>query len=64
MKFSININEYKKNLTKLRAQLYQTLAEGHLDGDFKEKLDELEELENKMLKDLLPYYRILSLIHI
>ena len=58
MKFSININEYKKNLTKLRAQLDQTLAEGHLDGDFKEKLDELEELENKMLKDLLPYYRI------
>lgn len=58
MKFSININEYKKNLTKLRAQLDQTLAEGHLDGDFKEKLDELEELENKMLKELLPYYRI------
>lgn len=58
MKFSININEYKKNLTKLRAQLDQTLAEGHLDGDFKEKLDELEELENKMLKELLPYYRM------
>ena len=58
MKFSTNINEYKKNLTKLRAQLDQTLAEGHLDGDFKEKLDELEELENKMLKELLPYYRM------
>ncbi|WP_105300343.1 hypothetical protein [Anaerococcus marasmi] len=58
MKFSININEYKKNLTKLRAQLDQTLAEGHLNGNFKEKLDELEELENKMLKELLPYYRI------
>lgn len=58
MKFSTNINEYKKNLTKLRAELDQTLAEGHLDGDFKEKLDELEELENKMLKELLPYYRM------
>lgn len=58
MKFSIDINEYKKNLTKLRTQLDQTLAEGHLDGNFKEKLDELENLENKMLKELLPYYRI------
>ncbi|WP_044566839.1 hypothetical protein [Anaerococcus provencensis] len=58
MKLSININEYKKNLTKLRMDLDQTLAEGHLDVDFKEKLDELEDIENKMLKELLPYYRI------
>ena len=58
MKFSININQYQENLIKLRKDLNQALEKGHIDKEFKEKLLEVEETENKMLKELLPYYRL------
>ena len=57
MKFSINIDQYQENLIKLRKDLNQALEKGHIDKKFKEKLLEVEEAENKMLKELLPYYR-------
>lgn len=58
MKFSENTDKYEKNLIKLRKDLNQTLKEGQLDENFEEKLIELEEVESRMLKELLPYYRL------
>lgn len=58
MKFSVNTDKYEENLIKLRKDLNQTLKEGQLDENFEEKLIELEEVESKMLKELLPYYRL------
>lgn len=57
MKFSVNIDSYKKKLIKLREELNQTLEKGKLDKDFEEKLLELEKQEDLILGELLPYYR-------
>ena len=58
MKFSINKNKYNENLTDLREDLNYTLQEGYIDEEFKGKLSKLEKDENKILKELLPYYRL------
>lgn len=58
MKFSVNTDKYEENLIKLRKDLNQTLKEGQLDENFEEKLIESEEVESRMLKELLPYYRL------
>lgn len=57
MKFSVNIDSYKKKLITLREELNQTLEKGKLDKDFEEKLLELEKQEDLILGELLPYYR-------
>lgn len=58
MKFSVNTDKYEENLIKLRKDLNKTLEKGQLDENFEEKLIELEEVESRMLKELLPYYRL------
>ena len=58
MKFSINTNKYKENLIELREDLNYTLQKGYIDEEFKEKLSKLEKDENKILNELLPYYRL------
>lgn len=58
MKFSIDKNKYSENLTDLREDLNYTLQEGYIDKEFKEKLSKLEKDENKILNELLPYYRL------
>ena len=58
MKFSINKNKYNENLTDLREDLNYTLQEGYIDEEFKGKLSKLEKDENKILNELLPYYRL------
>ncbi len=57
MKFSENIDKYEESIRKLREDLNQTLEKGQLDENFEEKLLELEKLESKILKELLPHYR-------
>ena len=57
MKFSVNIDSYKKKLITLIEELNQTLEKGKLDKDFEEKLLELEKQEDLILGELLPYYR-------
>ena len=58
MKFSIDKNKYSEDLTDLREDLNYTLQEGYIDEEFKEKLSKLEKDENKILNELLPYYRL------
>lgn len=58
MKFSVNTDKYEENLIKLRKDLNQTLKEDQLDENFEEKLIESEEVESRMFKELLPYYRL------
>lgn len=58
MKFSVNTDKYGENLIKLRKDLNQTLKKGQLVENFEEKLIESEEVESRMLKELLPYYRL------
>lgn len=58
MKFSININEFKENLIKLRKDLNESLEKGNLEEAFEDKLLAIEENENIILKELLSYYRL------
>lgn len=58
MKFSININEFKENLIKLRKDLNESLEKGNLEEGFEDELLAIEENENIILKELLSYYRL------
>ena len=64
MKFSVNTDKYGENLIKLREDLNQTLEKGQLDENFEEKLIESEEVESRMLKELLPYFHFLACLYI
>lgn len=58
MKFSENTKDFKENLIKLREELNKTLKNGVIEEDFEDKLLDLEQRENLILEELLPYYRI------
>lgn len=58
MKYSVDIEKYKEEIKALRKDLDLTLKTGHLDDGFKNKLVEVEACEEKILKELLPYYRL------
>lgn len=58
MKFSMNTNEFKENLIKLRKDLNESLEKGNLKEDFEDKLLAIEENENIILNELLSYYRL------
>lgn len=61
MKFSVDTNQFKKNLIKLREDLNKTLEDGKLKENFKDQLLEVEEKEKTILRELLPYYRVYAL---
>lgn len=57
MKYPVDIEKYKEDLEILRRDLEKTLKTGILDENFNEKLLELESCKDKIIKELLPYYR-------
>lgn len=57
VELSVDQKEFIKEITELRSQLNSALADGIIDDDFHKRLEELTEKEERLLKDLLPYYR-------
>lgn len=57
MDLSLDKKDFKKNVKNLRENLNEIKKTGILEEDFEEKLEEIKKLEEKLLKDLIPYYR-------
>src|SRR5699024_9253053 len=60
MNISIDIDEFKKGVRTLRNRLDRCRESGVLDKGLKEEIDKFTEIEEKLLKDLIPYYRTLE----
>jgi len=60
MNISIDIDEFKKGVKTLRNRLDRCRESGVLDKGLKEEIDKFTEIEEKLLKDLIPYYRTLE----
>ncbi|WP_353097690.1 hypothetical protein [Tissierella praeacuta] len=60
MKINLSVDgEYFKSQVKeLRKKLNECQESGILDDDFEEELDSLLQMEEKILTDLIPYYRV------
>lgn len=55
---SVNAKEFKRQVENLRQKLNECQANGILDEGFKEQLNKLLKMEEELLTDLIPYYRV------
>ncbi|MBU5675062.1 hypothetical protein KQI88_01350 [Alkaliphilus sp. MSJ-5] len=60
MKINLSVDgkDFKSQVKELREKLNECQANGILDGDFEEQLDKLSQIEEELLTDLIPYYRV------
>ncbi|ENK1242831.1 hypothetical protein AB2063_000955 [Clostridium botulinum] len=60
MKINLSVNgkEFKKQVEELREKLNECQSNGILDDSFKEQLKKLLKMEEELLIDLIPYYRV------
>lgn len=54
---SLDIEKFKKNLKLLRKRLNKIRETGIVDENFEEELEKLLNMEERLLKELIPYYR-------
>ncbi len=57
-KLSVNGEDYKTRIKALRKMLNECKETGNLDDDFEKELERLSQIEEELLKDLIPYYRL------
>ncbi|MCC5437575.1 hypothetical protein [Clostridium botulinum] len=55
---SVQVKDFKRQVKDLRKKLNECQRDGILDDDFKEKLNKLLKIEEELLTDLIPYYRV------
>lgn len=60
MKINLSVEgkEFKSQVKDLREKLNECQRDGILDDDFKEQLNKLLKVEEELLTDLIPYYRV------
>ncbi|MBD5587385.1 hypothetical protein FDF50_11765 [Clostridium botulinum] len=60
MKINLSVDEkdFKSQVKDLREKLNECQRDGILDDDFKEQLNKLLKIEEELLTDLIPYYRV------
>ena len=58
MNLSVHGKDFKDQVKDLRTKLNECLTNGILDEDFEEQLDKLSQIEEELLSDLIPYYRV------
>ncbi|AJD26572.1 hypothetical protein G8E05_07820 [Clostridium botulinum] len=60
MKINLSVDgkDFKRQVKDLRKKLNECQGDGILDDDFKEKLNKLLKIEEELLTDLIPYYRV------
>ncbi|ACA56100.1 hypothetical protein FDC45_06165 [Clostridium botulinum] len=60
MKINLSVDEkdFKSQVKDLREKLNECQRNGILDDDFKEQLNKLLKIEEELLTDLIPYYRV------
>ncbi|WP_434304891.1 hypothetical protein [Clostridium botulinum] len=55
---SVEVKEFKSQVKDLREKLNECQRDGILDDSFKEQLNKLLKIEEELLTDLIPYYRV------
>ncbi|GMQ61728.1 hypothetical protein [Vallitalea maricola] len=55
---SVDRKDFKSQVKDLREKLNKCQTNGILDDDFEEQLDKLSQVEEELLTDLIPYYRV------
>ncbi|MBU5485192.1 hypothetical protein KQI86_12680 [Clostridium sp. MSJ-11] len=55
---SVDAKDFKSQVKDLREKLNKCRANGILDDGFEEQLDKLLQMEEELLTDLIPYYRV------
>ena len=55
---SVEVKEFKSQVKNLREKLNECQRDGILDDSFKEQLNKLLKIEEELLTDLIPYYRV------
>nr|WP_242976219.1 hypothetical protein [Clostridium sporogenes] len=55
---SVDRKDFKNQVKELREKLNECQRDGILDDDFKEQLNKLLKVEEELLTDLIPYYRV------
>ncbi|GAE03301.1 hypothetical protein CBO05C_2991 [Clostridium botulinum B str. Osaka05] len=55
---SVEVKDFKSQVKDLREKLNECQGDGILDDSFKEQLNKLLKIEEKLLTDLIPYYRV------
>lgn len=58
LNLSVNGEDYKTRIKTLRKKLNECKETGILDDDLEKELERLSQIEEELLKDLLPYYRL------
>ncbi|APH14230.1 hypothetical protein NPD5_3075 [Clostridium sporogenes] len=55
---SVEVKDFKSQVKDLREKLNECQRDGILDDSFKEQLNKLLKIEEELLADLIPYYRV------
>src|SRR5699024_8207490 len=58
LNLSVNGEDYKTQVKALRKKLNECMKTGILYDDFEKELKRLSQIEEELLKDLIPYYRV------
>ncbi|EPY2274080.1 hypothetical protein ACXAUS_002973 [Clostridium sporogenes] len=58
MNLSVEVKDFKRQVKDLREKLNECQRDGILDDNFKEQLNKLLKVEEELLTDLIPYYRV------
>ena len=58
MNLSVDGKDFKSQVKDLREKLNECQTNGILDDGFKEQLDKLSQIEEELLAELIPYYRV------
>lgn len=58
MNLSVDGKNFKSQVRALREKLNECRRNGILDDSFEEQLDKLSQIEERLLADLIPYYRV------
>jgi len=58
MNLSVDEKDFKSQVKDLREKLNECQTNGILDDGFKEQLDKLSQIEEELLAELIPYYRV------
>lgn len=58
MNLSVDVKDFKSQVKDLREKLNECQTNGILDDGFKEQLDKLSQIEEELLAELIPYYRV------
>lgn len=61
MNLSVDEKVFKKQVKDLRKKLNECLANGIMEDGFQEQLDKLSQIEQELLTELIPYYRVYNI---